>query len=109
MFADGVRLNDLRVLAAHRIEEGMQACIDLIRTQNPCSSERRTPEILDILVTYGVSAQEFTSNLNKLDHQFEKGEVDFPKRLSQEKAKAVRDAIRRIKSSQDRPKMKRIR
>jgi len=108
MFADGVRLNGLRVLATHQIAEGMQACIDFIRTQNPWASEHRTPEILDILVTYGANAQQFIPHLEELAHQFEKGEIDFPKHLSQQKAKAVQDAIKKIQFSQDRPKMKKI-
>ncbi len=56
MFADGVRLNGLKVLASHRIADGIQACTDYLRTQNPWVSEERTAEILEILVTYGARA-----------------------------------------------------
>jgi len=108
MFADGVRLNGLKVLASHQIEEGMQASVDYIRTQNPWASEERTPEILDVLVSYGANAQPFIASLRDIAVQFEKGEVNFPKDLSLQKAGAVREAITKIETSKERPKLKRL-
>jgi hypothetical protein len=57
MFADGVRLNGLKFLASHHVEEGMQACVNYLRTQNPWASELRTPEILEVIDSYGATAQ----------------------------------------------------
>lgn len=108
MFADGVRLNGLKVLASHHIEEGMQACADYLRTQNPWASEHRTPEILTVLVSYGAHAQPIVSQLNETADLFEKGEKDFPNHLSKQKAKAVRKAIKQIEASEDRPELKRL-
>jgi hypothetical protein len=108
MFADGVRLNGLKVLASHHIEEGMQACADYLRTQNPWASEHRTPEILTVLVSYGAQAQPIVSQLNETADLFEKGEKDFPNHLSKQKAKAVRKAIKQIEASEDRPELKRL-
>lgn len=108
MFADGVRLNGLKVLASHHIEEGMQACADYLRTQNPWASEHRTPEILTVLVSYGAPAQPMVSQLNETAELFEKGEKDFPNHLSKQKAKAVRKAIKQIEASEDRPELKRL-
>jgi hypothetical protein len=108
MFADGVRLNGLKVLASHHIEEGMQACADYLRTQNPWASEHRTPEILSVLVSYGAQAQPIVSQLNETADLFEKGEKDFPNHLSKQKAKAVRKAIKQIEASKDRPELKRL-
>lgn len=108
MFADGVRINGLKVLASHHIEEGMQACADYLRTQNPWASEHRTPEILNVLVSYGAQAQPIVSQLNETAALFEKGEKDFPNHLSKQKAKAVRKAIKQIEASKDRPDLKRL-
>ena len=108
MFADGVRLNGLKVLAVHHIEEGMQASADYIRTQNPWSSENRTPEILEILALYGAQAQRVIPHLRETAAMFEKGETDFPKHLSKQKAEAVRDAITKIETASDRPDLKRL-
>ncbi|MGV2336889.1 MAG UNVERIFIED_CONTAM: hypothetical protein LVR18_23295 [Planctomycetaceae bacterium] len=41
MFADGVRLNGLKVLASHHIEEGLQATADYLRSTE--SMGQRTP------------------------------------------------------------------
>lgn len=106
MFADSVRLNGLKVLATHHIAEGMQASADYLRTQNPWASEHRTPEILEVLETYGAAAQPMIPQLESAAASFDKGETSFPKNLSRQKAKAVRDAIARIRSSDDHPALK---
>ena len=106
MFADGVRLNGLKVLALHHIKEGMQATADYLKTQNPWASEHRTPEILTVLDAYGAEAQAIIPQLEETAASFDQGEVDFPKHLSKQKARAVRDAIQKIKSSQDHPELR---
>ena len=106
MFADGVRLNGLKVLASHQIEEGMQATADYLRTQNPWASEHRTPEILEVLDAYGAEAQVIIPHLKETAVIFDQGEVNFPKKLSKQKARAVRDAIQKIKSAQDHPELR---
>ena len=108
MFADGVRLNGLKVLAAHQIEEGLQACADYLRNQNPWASEHRTPEILDVLTAYGAQAQRVVPHLRETAALFDQGEKNFPKNLSEQKAKAVRDAIGKIEAAQEHPELKRI-
>ena len=108
MFADCVRLNGLKVLASHHIEEGLQACADYLRTQNPWASEHRTPEILEILSPYGAQAQRILPHLRETAALFDKGEKDFPKNLSERKAKAVREAIEQIEAAQERPELKRL-
>lgn len=106
MFADGVRLNGLKVLASHHIAEGLQATANYLRTQNPWASEHRTPEILKVLEAYGAEARIIIPHLEETAVTFDQGEVNFPKNLSQQKAKAVRDAIQKIKSAQDHPELK---
>jgi hypothetical protein len=108
MFADGVRLNGLKVLASHHMEEGIQACADYLRTQNPWASEHRTPEILKILVSYGAEAQRVLPHLRQTETMFEQGEKDFPKKLSKQKASAVRKAIKDIETSEFHPKLRRM-
>lgn len=108
MFADGVRLNGLKVLASHHIEEGMLACADYLRTQNPWASEHRTPEILEVLHSYGGQAQAIVPHLRETAALFDQGERNFPKHLSERKAKAVRDAIEKIEAAQERLDLKRL-
>jgi HEAT repeat protein len=108
MFADGVRVEGLRVLAKHHVEEGIRACVDYIRGQNPWASEHRTPELTKILVSYGANAKIVVPELERIAADFADGEPDFPKNLSLQKAAAVREAIREIQASNDRPELIRI-
>lgn len=109
MFADGVRVAGLEVLASHHITEGMAACADYIRTQNKWASQNRTPELLKILVQYGANAQSVLPHLRETTAMFDSGEKDFPKKLSEQKAAAMREAIAAIEASKDKPKLQSIR
>ena len=108
MFADGVRVNGLKVLAAHHVEEGIAACADYVVNQNPWASEKRIKEILPILLQYGAHAQRVLPKLREAVEYFEQREPDFPKRLSLEKAAAVREAIAKIEASTERPELHRM-
>lgn len=109
MFADGVRVGGLQVLAKYHIQEGMRAGIDYIRDQNRWASEHRTPELLGILKHYGAHLQAFIPELEAIAADFDDGEPDFPKHLSKQKAQAVRGFIEEIRNVQERPGLKRIR
>ncbi len=103
MFADEIRVEGLRVLAQHHIEEGMGALVKYTRDQNPWSSQKRTPEIMKILLGYGSHAKAAIPELEKIANYFEKEEPDFPKNLGLQKANSLRDTIRVIESSKDTP------
>ncbi len=105
MFADGVRLAGLRVLAAHYIEDGMLACADYLRTQTQWASELRTPDILKILLRYGAHAQAVLPHLRETAAIFERGEHDFPNELSLDKAAMVRATMAKIEAAQERPEL----
>jgi hypothetical protein len=108
MFADSIRVEGLRLLAKHRIEEGISACVKYTRDQNPWASEKRTPELMTILLSYGTHAKPFIPELTKIADYFEKDEKDFPKKLMLAKAKSVREAIAAIEASTDSPELIRI-
>jgi hypothetical protein len=103
MFADTIRLEGLRLLAKHRIEEGIRACVNYARDQNPWNSEERTPEVMKILLTYGTHARSVIPELTKIAHYFGKEEKDFPEELMLMKEKCVREAIRAIEASKESP------
>ena len=108
MFADGIRQEGLRLLATHRVEEDIQACVDYTRTQNPWASEKRTPEIIMILLDYGTHAKPMIPQLEEIAAAFAVGEKDFPIRLSRYKAAAIREAISAIKASDHSPELIRL-
>jgi hypothetical protein len=108
MFADGIRVEGLRLLAKHRIEEGISACLKYTRDQNPWASQERTPELMKILLTYGTHAKLLIPELTRLADYFEKDEKDFPKNLMLVKAKSVRETISAIEASTESPELIRI-
>jgi len=108
MFASGIRMEGLRLLAKHRVREGIDACVKYARTQNPWASEKRTPELMKILLDYGAHAKSAVPELKQLAESFEKGEKSFPRKLSLDKARAVRETIRAIEASDEYPELKRI-
>jgi len=105
MFADGIRVEGLRLLSQHHIEEGMQALVIYTRDQNPWASEKRTPELMKILLTYGTHAKAVIPELNRIANYFEKDEKDFPPHLMRKKAMNVRETITAIESATDSPKL----
>lgn len=108
MFADGVRTAGLRLLAKHRVEEGIDACVHYIRHMKQHGSQKRVPEILKILQGYGAHAQRTTARLEEIAVFFETEEQDFPKKLSLQKAESVRAAIRAIEAATERPTLIRM-
>lgn len=108
MFADEIRLKGLTILAKHRVQEGIDACVEYTRTQNPWASEKRTPELMKILLAYGAHAKPTIPALEQIADYFENDEQDFPRKLSLEKAKTIRETILAINASNEYPELVRI-
>jgi hypothetical protein len=108
MFADGIRMEGLRLLAKHRVKEGIGACVKYAQTQNPWASEKRTPELMKILLSYGAHAKPTVPELKQTADYFENGEKNFPRNLSLDKARVVRETIRAIEASNEYPELIRI-
>ncbi len=108
MFADSIRVEGLRLLAKHGIEEGIAACVKYTRDQNPWDSQERTPELMKILLTYGAHAKAVVPELTKIADYFAKDEKDFPRELMAMKAKSVRETIRAIQATTDSPTLIRL-
>jgi hypothetical protein len=98
----------LQLLAKHRIEEGIAACVQYTRDQNPWASEKRTPELMEILLSYGTHAKAVIPELTRIADYFEKDEPNFPRHLMVQKARAVRETIRQIEDSTETPKLHRL-
>jgi hypothetical protein len=109
MFADEIRMEGLKVLAAHKIEEGIRACVDYARNQNPWASEKRIPKVMEILLQYGAKAKGVIPELKEIAAGFADGEENFPKRLSLGKAAVLQETIKKIEASKEKPTLRRIR
>jgi hypothetical protein len=105
MFADSIRVEGLRLMAKHRIAEGIRACVDYTRDQNPWASEERTPELMKILLSYGTHAKPVVPQLAKIADYFENEEKDFPRELKLRKAQCVRQTIQAIEASTETPEL----
>jgi hypothetical protein len=109
MFSDSIRVEGLRILAKHRIEEGIRACVNYTRDQNPWDSQDRTPELMGILLSYGTHAKSAIPELTKIADYFEKEEKDFPEDLTRMKVDCVRKTILAIQDSKASPELIRLR
>jgi len=66
MFADGVRLAGLDLLARHRIREGLPLCLDIIDIQS-WGKRHRIDGCLSALAKYGGAAKPLLSDLRRLE------------------------------------------
>ena len=71
MFADGIRISGLEILAKHQIEEGMQLCLDVIEPDR-WGQGKRIPKCLKTLQVYGAAAKPLLPQLKELGTQFKK-------------------------------------
>jgi hypothetical protein len=108
MFADEIRVEGVRLMAEHRVEEGLRACVNYARDQNPWASERRTPELMKILLSYGTHAKSVIPELTQLADYFEKHEKNFPAHLMKQKAESVRQTIAAIENATESPELNRL-
>ncbi len=73
MFADGVRLTGLEILAKHHIKEGIPLCMNLIDVER-WGSKKRVKRCLDAMRLYGAAAQPNLPALRQLEAKLgEKG------------------------------------
>ncbi|MBK7874965.1 MAG: HEAT repeat domain-containing protein [Planctomycetes bacterium] len=105
MFADGVRLAGLELLARLRVREGMRVALDYARTQNPWDSQDRMAVILAALKPYGAHAKELLPELKTLVKACQE-EQDFPDDCKAKKVAAVEEAIRFVSAATEKPELR---
>ena len=66
MFADGIRLSGVQILAKHRIKEGLPLCLELIDLDR-WGSRNRVKPCLEALSLYGSAAKSEVSRLRELE------------------------------------------
>lgn len=105
MFADGIRMSGLELLARYRISEGIELLVDYSRNQKQHGSQKRIVKVMQLLETYGAHGRRVIPQLESVATYFENEEQDFPRRLSLEKAKVVRQTIAAIEASTAEPEL----
>jgi len=73
MFADGIRLSGLEILAKHKVKEGMELCINVIEPDR-WGQGKRIPKCLNTLQVYGGAAKPLLPKLRELKSQLKKDE-----------------------------------
>lgn len=105
MFADGIQMAGLKLFAKHHIDEGIEMLADYVKGQKQHGSQKRVVDILKMLEGYGAHAQRVIPQLDSTANFFEHDEQNFPKKLSRDKARYVREAIERIRASTESPQL----
>ncbi|WP_233246072.1 DUF6288 domain-containing protein [Coraliomargarita sinensis] len=109
MFADSSRLEGLRMLGEWKVAEGIDACMYYLKNLNHWGSQKRVPEILEVLQTYGVHARRTIPELEELADYFAAGKPTyFPEHLSKGKAEDVREAIEYLQNTDDKPELMKV-
>ncbi len=68
MFADGIRLSGLEILAKHRIKEGLPQCVSLM-DPGRWGLKNRVARCLKVLRTYGGAAKSVIPKLRELEKE----------------------------------------
>jgi len=105
MFASVIRMAGLEVIAKHRVNEGIELLADYARNQKGHGSQRRIVEVMKMLKTYGAHGKRVIPRLEAAANYFENEEKNFPRHLSLGKAKVVRETIKAIEASTDKPRL----
>ena len=101
MFADGIRIAGLKVLAKFHIRQGMQLCIDVM-TPDKWGQGRRIPQCLDILTSYGSDAKPLLPQLRKQQDQF----LHSKDRHDTKVQAALQNAIKTIENATTGPQLR---
>jgi len=97
MFADGIRISGLKLLAKHQIEEGIPLCIDVIEIGR-WGGGRRLKICMDILVKYGSAAKPMIPRLEEI----KKGQEDrHDTKRAAPHIEAIEKTIQKIESSNE--------
>ena len=88
MFASGIRLRGLELLARHRIREGMPLCLEVMEIEK-WGKRHRITECLKILGTYGGAAKAVLPQLRQLEQKLR----------AHREARGLRDHIERVRKT----------
>ena len=98
MFASGVRVEGLRLMAEHRIKEGVDLTAWFVRYQKDHGKGRRMPQVLEILLQYGAHAKRVIPELEKHAAYWETKRNPRKKPGPTDLANQIRETIRKIEA-----------
>ena len=92
MFASGVRLDGLRLMAKHGVQEGLELAVWYLRNQKGHGNRGRVPEVLPLILRYEGYAKQLVPQMESHAIWYER------QRGGQETADQIRATIRQIES-----------
>lgn len=104
MFASGIRLAGLDLLAKHRIKEGMPLCFEVMEIQK-WGKAARIPRCLKALASYGGAAKPMLPKLRQLEKDLL---AHRERRNLQKHIDSVGELIKKIEASKDSPELRSI-
>lgn len=104
MFASGIRLAGLDILAKHRIKEGMPLCFEVMEIQK-WGKAARIPRCLKALASYGGAAKPMLPKLRQLEKDLL---AHRERRNLQKHIDALGQIITKIEASKDSPQLRSI-
>lgn len=111
MFSNEIRMGALKALCKYSFKEGVDAVVQLAKTQGGHGSEKRTSVLMNFLKPYGAAAQPAIPGLHEVIDQFNQQvkEKRYPGgKLNQQRIDAVTEAIQQIEASTDYPELRRL-
>jgi hypothetical protein len=106
MFNKGVRTEGVKILAKHKVEQGMSAGVEyLAQIFDAHGGAAQVPKILKYLESYGTHAQAIIPQLEQITEQMEANDAKRRERARRHDGKLVRETIEKIKASKDTPKL----
>lgn len=107
MFASGVRTDGLKLMAKHRIKEGLELAAWYIRYQKGHGNTQRIPEVLGLILSYGAHAKSVIPELEEHAKYFESIRPGGKIRPD-DSANAIRETIKKIEAIETPPEDKLI-
>ncbi|MFW6161552.1 MAG: DUF6288 domain-containing protein [Planctomycetota bacterium] len=102
MFASGIRLRGLKLLAKHRIREGMPLCLEIMEIET-WGKRHRITECLKILRSYGGAARAVLPQLRELEKRLL---AHWEAKGLKPQIEAVRKLIADIEKAEDDPELR---
>jgi hypothetical protein len=105
MFASGARTDGLRLMAKHKVEEGIYLAAWYVRWQKNHGSRRRIPAALESLEKYGTHAQSVVPYLEEHANYFKSKRPPGREPAPDDAANLIATSIQKIKQAEAVPKL----
>jgi hypothetical protein len=101
MFASGVQVDGLKLMASKRTKEGLELAVWYVRNQNGHGSGPRMPQIMDVLLKYGGHAKPYIPELQKHLAYWESQRVSKKGADPTDQASVLQATIQKIQAMKD--------